>query len=150
MSELETQLSETLFTQLQKEKFVMLHTIDSESSGPTSSAISWIYAIDNKTLRFAVDQRSRIVANIRKNAKVAISVFATGSVHEILGQCIVVVDSLEEVPFKLACIDIAIESVRDAMFYGARISIEPEYEKTYDKRAAEKLDSQVFTAMKKA
>lgn len=150
MSELETQLSETLLTELQKEKFVMLHTIDSESNGPTSSAISWIYAIDNKTLRFAVDQRSRIVANIRKNVQVAISMFASGTVHEILGKCKVVADALEEVPFKLACVDISIDSTRDAMFYGARISVEPEYEKTYDKRAAEKLDGQVFAAMKKA
>jgi hypothetical protein len=36
------------------------------------------------------------------------------------------------------------------MFYGARLSATPEYEKTYDKRAADKLDGQVFAAMKKA
>lgn len=150
MSEKVTQLSEVLFEQLQKEKFVMLHTIDTDSDGPTSSAISWIYAVDDTTLRFAVDQRSRLVANIRKNALVALTVFATGTLHEITGKADVVTEALEEVPFKLTCFDVTIHSVRDAMFYGARISVEPEYEKTYDKRAAEKLDNQVFSAMKKA
>jgi hypothetical protein len=150
MSETETQLTETLHAQLQKEKFVMLHTVDSDTNGPTSNAISWVYAVDNSTLRFAVDQRSRIVANIAKNNLVAVTVFANGTVNEIKGKAAVVRDALEDVPFKLACIDINVESVRDAMFYGARISTEPEYEKTYDKRAAEKLDGQVFSAMKKA
>jgi len=57
---------------------------------------------------------------------------------------------LDGVPFKLSCFDIHVEQVRDAMFYGSRLSVAPEYEKTYDKRAAEKLDNQVFAAMKKA
>jgi hypothetical protein len=150
MAERETQLSDAVFAQLQNEKFVMLHTIDADSEGPTSSAISWVYAVDSNTLRFSVDQRSRIVANIRKSPQVAVTVFASGTVHEIIGKTTIVSDALEDVPFKLTCMDIAVESTRDAMFYGARISTEPEYEKTYDKRAAEKLDNQVFSAMKKA
>lgn len=150
MAEIETQLSEVLYEQLQKEKFVMLHTIDADTKGPTSSAISWVYAVDPNTLRFAVDQRSRIVTNINKTSQVAVTVFASGTVHEIIGKTKAVTDALDDVPFKLTCMDIAIESVKDAMFYGARISTEPEYEKTYDKRAAEKLDGQVFSAMKKA
>jgi hypothetical protein len=36
------------------------------------------------------------------------------------------------------------------MFYGSKISVEPEYEKTYNKIAAEKLDHQVMTALKNA
>lgn len=150
MSERETELSDTLYAQLQKEKLVMLHTIDADSAGPTSSAISWVYAVNPTTMRFAIDQRSRIVANIKKNPQVAISIFTSGTVYEILGKTEVVTDVLDEVPFKLTCTDIKIDSVRDAMFYGARISTEPEYEKTYDKRAAKKLDEQVFSAMKKA
>ena|SRR5690554_6186727 len=151
MSEMQKKLTEDLFAQLKKKaSFVMLHTIDADSAGPTSSAISWIYAVDPTTLRFAIDQRSRLVGNIRGNSMVAISVFSSGTVYEVTGKTVVVAEALEEVPFKLTCIDVAIESVRDAMFYGARITSEPEHEKTYDQRAADKLDDQVFTAMKKA
>jgi hypothetical protein len=150
MSEIVTVLSPKLISQLQQESLVLLSTIDSEFGGPVTNAISWVYAPDEKTVRFAVDGRSRIVANVRANGLANVSLFADGSVHAVYGKARVVKDALEEVPFALVCIDIEVEAVRDAMFYGARISVEPEYEKTYDKRAAEKLDNQVFAAMKKA
>jgi hypothetical protein len=150
MAETITALSEPLFTALQNDSLVLLSTIDAETGAPSTTAVSWIYATEPGRLRFAVDQRSRIVANIRNNALVNVTVFAEGSVHAIYGSAQIIVDALEAVPFKLTCVDIVISAVRDAMFYGSRISVTPEYEKTYDKRAAEKLDGQVFDAMKKA
>jgi hypothetical protein len=145
-----TALSEPLFTALQKEILVLLSTIDAETGAPSTTAVSWLYATEPNTLRFAIDQRSRLVTNIRNNALVNVTVFAEGTVHAIYGSAQIIVDALEAVPFKLACVDITISAVRDAMFYGSRISVTPEFEKTYDKRAAEKLDGQVFNAMKKA
>lgn len=150
MAEMITELSPELISQFQKEKLVLLSTVDAEHGGPTTAAISWIYAVNGKLLRFALDGRSRIVNNIRGNGSVNVCIFAEGSVKAVYGKAKVTKEELEDVPFKLVCIDIEVVSVRDAMFYGARISMEPEYEKTYDKRAAEKLDNQVFSAMKKA
>ncbi|TVY09623.1 pyridoxamine 5'-phosphate oxidase family protein [Paenibacillus cremeus] len=150
MAETITALSEQLFELLQQETFALLSTIDHETGGPGMNSISWLFAKDEGTVRFAVDQRSRIVANLRQNPLVNLTVIGAGSVHAIYGNARLVTEALDEVPFKLACFDIAITAVRDAMFYGARISVAPEYEKTYDKRAAEKLDTQVFNAMKKA
>jgi hypothetical protein len=150
MAETITALPEQLYTALQKESFALLSTIDVETGAPNMNAISWVYAKDPGTIRFAVDQRSRIVSNINNNAQLNLTYVGAGSVHAIYGTGRVVRDALDDVPFKLTCFDIEISAVRDAMFYGARISTEPEYEKTYDKRAAEKLDGQVFDAMKKA
>ncbi|MBW7473673.1 pyridoxamine 5'-phosphate oxidase family protein [Paenibacillus oenotherae] len=150
MTEVVTTLSEEVFNQLQKEPFVLLHTIDADSGSPTSSAISWIYAPNDSTLRFAIDGRSRLSANMTANAAVSVTVFAPSAVQTVYGKAKLVTDALEDVPFKLVCFDIEIEVIRDAMFYGARLSSLPQYEKTYDLRAAEKLDGQVFAAMKKA
>ena len=150
MAEVLTSLPETMFEQLQHENFVLLHTVDAESGGPTSSAISWVYAVDRGRLRFALDGRSRLIANLQANPDVSITLFGGGSVHAVYGRASVVTGKLEGVPFPLACIDIEVAVVRDAMFYGARLSVQPEYEKTYDKRAADRLDGQVFEAMKKA
>jgi hypothetical protein len=150
MNELLTALPDELFAQLQKEKLILLGTLDVDTGGPTSNAISWVYAVSDTKLRFAVDQRSRIVSNIKQNENVIVTFFAGGSVHTLTGKASLVSEALDDVPFKLSCFDIHINVVRDAMFYGARISVEPEYEKTYDKRAAEKLDGQVYSAMKKA
>ena len=135
---------------MQKESFVLLGTIDAESGSPSTTAVSWLYAVEPARLRFAVDQRSRIITNVRHNPLVNITLFANGTVNAIYGVAEIVKEALEEVPFKVTCVDITISAVRDAMFYGSRISVLPEYEKTYDKRAAEKLDGQVFDAMRKA
>lgn len=150
MAETITVLPEHLFEALQKETLALLSTIDFESGSPSMNAVSWIYAKDSATIRFAVDQRSRIVTNMKQNELVNVTFIGEGSVHAIYGKARQVVEALEGVPFKLACYDIDITAVRDAMFYGSRISVAPEYEKTYDKRAADKLDAQVSDAMKKA
>lgn len=145
-----TALPDDLFAQLQKEKLVLLATVDAETGGPAMNAISWVYAVDPATIRFAIDARSRIVANLAAQPRVALTFFGSGSVHSCIGSVRVVAEALEDVPFKMVCYDLKIESVRNTMFYGARIIAEPEYEKTYDKRAAERLDNQVYAAMKKA
>jgi len=150
MAQVLTALPEALFDQFQHENFVLLHTVDAESGGPTSSAISWVYAVDRGKMRFALDGRSRLIGNMQACPDVSITVFGGGSAHAVYGRATIIADKLEGVPFPLACIDIDISAVRDAMFYGARLSVQPEYEKTYDKRAADRLDGQVFEAMKKA
>lgn len=150
MAELLTALPETLFEELQKEKFVLLATVDAETNSPQMNAISWVYAVSPTRIRFAVDKRSRIIANLQANRFVSLSFFGSGSFHTATGNAVIVTDALEEVPFKLTCVDVEIETLRDAMFYGSKISVEPEYEKTYDQRAAAKLDGQVYNAMKKA
>jgi hypothetical protein len=150
MAEPVTALSEQLMNHFSEEKLALLSTIDAETGVPSQNAISWVHAVSDGKIRFAVDQRSRIVTNVKNNPLASISVFAGGSIYAISGRVHVVVDALEGVPFKLTCLDLDIEAVRDVMFYGSRISVQPEYEKTYDKRAADKLDGQVFDAMKKA
>lgn len=150
MAETITALPEPLIAALRKEKLVLLSTIDAETGGPAVSALSWVYAMDEGRVRFAIDGRSRLVANLKARPDVTLTLICEGSVHAVYGQAAVVTERLEDVPFTLVCIEVAVHAVRDAMFYGARISVEPEYEKTYDIRAAKKLDGQVFAAMKKA
>jgi len=150
MSETITALPEQLLSLMQKETFVVLHTIDHETGAPTVNAISWLYAPDSGTVRFAIDQRSRLNANFAGNPHATLTLIGSGTVNAIYGKVVQVADRLEEVPIKLSCYDLKIDAVRDAMFYGARISVQPEFEKTYDKRAADKLDGQVYDAMKKA
>ncbi|WP_308638892.1 pyridoxamine 5'-phosphate oxidase family protein [Paenibacillus silvisoli] len=145
-----TVLTDELLSGLEKEPFVLLHTIDADNGYPTSSAMSWIYAVNRSTLRFVIDGRSRLQANMASNPSVSVTVFAPGTVQTVYGSARLVTDAWEDVPFKLACFDIEIDSIRDAMFFGARLSARPETEKTYERRAADKLDGQVFAAMKKA
>ena len=149
-NQVEPKLITPLFDVLQKERFVILATIDFETSGPNVNAISWIVSINDETIYFAVDNRSRIINNIKQNPKVVVNMIANESSYSISGDAAVKQERLPGVPLKLALVEMKIKEVRDVMFYGSKITSEPEYDKTYDKVAAERLDRQVLEAMKKS
>ncbi|MCA1059312.1 pyridoxamine 5'-phosphate oxidase family protein [Rossellomorea aquimaris] len=149
-NQVEPSLIPALFEELQAERFVTLATVDHETQGPNVSAISWILAKDEQTLLFAVDQRSRTIKNIKNNSLVVVNLIANESTYSIGGVASVSLESLPGVPLKLTLVQLAIKEVRDVMFYGSKISTEPAYEKTYDKKAADRLDRQVIEAMKEA
>lgn len=149
-NKVESKISEELLPSLQSERYVTLATTDVDTGAPNVNAISWVYAPDQESIYFAVDNRSRIVQNIEKNSDVVLTVIANETTYSISGKGSVKVEKLEDIPLKLALIEIKVEAVRDVMFYGSKITTEPAYDKTYDKEAAEKLDKQVMAAMKKA
>ncbi|GAM13730.1 pyridoxamine 5'-phosphate oxidase family protein [Mesobacillus selenatarsenatis] len=149
-NQVEPKLIKPLVDELQKERFVTLATVDHETGGPNVSAISWVLAKDEGTVYFAVDNRSRIVENIKSNDKAVINLIANESTYSISGTASVNQEKLEGVPLKLALVQIKVSEVRDVMFYGSKIVAEPQYDKTYDKDAAARLDNQVMDAMRKA
>lgn len=149
-NQVETKLSDAQFELLQKERYMLLSTVDHEFGGPMMNAISWTFAKDQSKVVFAVDNRSKIIDNIKENSKAVLTLIGNESTYSIRGDAKVTRDNLEGVPLKLACVEVTIEEVRDIMFYGSKISVEPEYAKTYDEKAAAKLDTQVMDALKKA
>lgn len=142
-------LSEELFSFLQQERFVTLATIDYETGAPSLHSLSWTFAESVQKIRFAVNNRSRILANIAKQPEVVLHLIVADSSYAVNGRAAIKTDKMAEVPLKLAMIEMEIYAVRDIMFYGSRISVEPQYEKTYDKKAAMKLDGQVMAALRK-
>lgn len=150
VNQVEPKLIKPLFDELQKERFVTLATVDYDTGGPNVSAISWVLAKDDSTIYFAVDNRSRILENIKKNNQAVLNIIANESTYSIQGEAAIKEDRLNDVPLKLALVEITIQAVRDVMFYGSKIVSEPKYDKTYDKNAAARLDKQVMDAMKKA
>ncbi|HEY2421806.1 MAG TPA: pyridoxamine 5'-phosphate oxidase family protein [Neobacillus sp.] len=150
VNQVEPKLIKQLFAELQKERFVTLATVDHESGGPNVRAISWVLAPDDSTIYFAVDNRSRIIENIINNNQVVINIIANESTYSIQGEATIKEERLKDVPLKLALVEISIKEVRDVMFYGSKIITNPQYDKTYDKAAAERLDKQVMDAIKKA
>ncbi len=149
-NQVEPKLIKPLVDILQKERFVTLATVDHETGGPNVSAISWVFAKDEETIYFAIDKRSRIIENIKTNNKVVMNLIANESTYSISGTASIKQEKLEGVPLKLALVEIHINEVRDVMFYGSKIVAEPQYDKTYDKDAAARLDKQVMEAMRKA
>lgn len=150
VNQVEPKLIKPLYEEMQKERFVTLATVDYETGGPNVSAISWVLAKDENIIYFAVDNRSRIIENINKNNHVVINIIANESTYSIQGEANLKEERLKDVPLKLALIEVKIKEVRDVMFYGSKIVQEVQYDKTYDKNAAERLDRQVMDAIRKA
>ncbi|WP_080846654.1 pyridoxamine 5'-phosphate oxidase family protein [Cytobacillus gottheilii] len=146
----ETQLIEPLYGEMQKERFVTLATVDYETGGPNVHTLSWVLAKDKKTVLFAVESHSRIIQNIENNNQVIIYMIANESAYSIAGVTTIKEEVHEDLPLKLALVSLRIEEVRDVMFYGSKITIQPQFDKTYDREAASRLDEQVMNAIKKA
>ncbi|MFD2704946.1 pyridoxamine 5'-phosphate oxidase family protein [Salibacterium lacus] len=146
----ETCLTEELLTLLRQERYVTLSTIDHETNAPSVSAISWLYAMDSKTVRFCVESRSAILDNLRQNNQIVITFIGSGSTYAISGKGTIISEEVEDMPIKLGLIECHVKEVKDIMFYGAKIVNDPQFEKTYDAEAALKLDNQVMDAMKSA
>ena len=51
---------------------------------------------------------------------------------------------------KLRVVSVKVESVEDVIFYGGKVTTEPQYEKTYNKKLAEKLDNEVYGVLRDA
>ncbi|EEM15657.1 MULTISPECIES: pyridoxamine 5'-phosphate oxidase family protein [Bacillus] len=144
----EPTLTDSLVQSLREGRIITIATIDFEKAVPNVSAISWVYAINETSIRFAIDQRSRIAENLRHHAGIVLTVMANESVFSISGEAKILKERLDGSPLKLTVVEVSVQEVRDVMFYGAKLASEPTYEKTYDPRAAETLDNQVLTAMK--
>ena len=149
-NKVDTTLSKELLTLLKREQYVLLSTIDYETTGPNVSAISWLYAVNDRSIVFAVDSQSRIVKNINANEEITITLIGNESTYSIGGKAVLVEERMEGVPLKLTKFMLQIKEVRDVMFYGAKMSVEPAYEKTYDPEAAAKLDRSVMSELKKS
>lgn len=148
-NQVEHRLTEDLFPLLQTKRYVTLATIDYEKKTPNVNAISWVWAVNTKTIRFAIDNRARMIKNIQANDGVVLTMIANGSTYSIAGKAKIVQKKMEGLPLKLALIEMQVDEVRDVMFYGAKLMIEPLYDNTYDEEAASKLDKQVMAALQK-
>lgn len=144
-----TELTQELVNFLQGEKLLLLHSTDHETGVPNVAAISWALAINPKLIRFAIDPRSRVVANIHKDSRISLVVLGPESTYSISGRAKADTENLQGVALKMIKVEIAVDEVRDIMFYGAKLSAEPSYVKTYDPKLAEKYDSEVYTALRK-
>lgn len=143
-------LIQPLYEALQKERFAVIATVDHETGAPCTNAISWLFAKDEKTVYFAISNRSRAVSNLKKKNLLTITVIANESVYAISGRGEIKSERIEGIPLKLAMVEVKIDEVRDIMFYGSVISTEPAYRKSYDETAAARLDNQVMEALRKA
>jgi uncharacterized pyridoxamine 5'-phosphate oxidase family protein len=144
-----TELSSDLQAHLEGEKLVLLATGEAETNIPNVTAISWVKSVDAKKIRFTVTNNSRIITNIKANPHVVFTVIGLETVYSIQGKANILEETMDGVSLKLSKVEVEVEQVFESMFWGAKITQEPEYEKTYNLEKAKKLDEEVYTALMK-
>jgi Pyridoxamine 5'-phosphate oxidase len=136
------------FTEIFKdERIGFLSTIHKDSGAIQQNAISWIHGYKPNVLRIAVGSKAQIVTNIESNENVNFAFFYRKSIFSFQSKGKIVTKSIPGVPFPLTLIELETDELHDIMFYGAEITQEPVYEKTYNIKAAKKLDEQVYEGM---
>ena len=136
-------LNQDLIDLLQGEKIVSLVTMDENTNKPHLSIVSWLVAHeDGKTIKFALGHKGTSVSNIQANPEITLGVIGAGSCYSIKGHA--TVSDIIEKTMKYRVVTVNVESFEDVIFYGGKITVEPEYVKTYKKELAEKLDKEVY------
>jgi hypothetical protein len=132
---------------INSDTLILLSTMDKETATPSISAISWVKAVSEDRVRFSVTNKSRIIANIKENPRITLCMIGLETVYSIVGTCSILSEKMEGVSMPLAKIEVQISGVFNSMFWGAKITDPPKFEKTYDPEKAKALDEQVYSSL---
>ncbi|HZG79997.1 MAG TPA: pyridoxamine 5'-phosphate oxidase family protein [Brevibacillus sp.] len=147
MAKVETQLSNELAGVLQGQTVVFLSAVEPESKQIYATALSWVYATDESTIRFAIDSKSDFVKIIDQDPRVVLNFIGLESSYSISGEAAVKVRKTEELTLKMALIEVKVKELRDIMFYGGKIVQEPAFVKTYKPELVKQLDDEIRGAL---
>lgn len=141
------ELSEELVNYLQGEKIVTLITTHHQTKQPHMSAISWVVAQPGgQQMKFALGHKGESVDNLLANPKVTLGVIGLGGYFAIQGTARV--SEVIELTMKYRVITVDVDSVTDVMFYGGKVTVEPDYIKTYNPDLAAKIDQEVYELLR--
>ena len=140
-------LNSELIKLLQGEKIISLITSDVKTGQPDLAMISWVVAnSEGDRINFAIGHNASSARNIQNDSSVILGVIGVGSCFAIKGNG--KVSEIIEGTIKIRIVSVEIKSVEDVMFYGGKVTKVPEYEKTYNKELAEKLDNEVYGVLR--
>ncbi len=110
--------------------------------------ITWVYPIDERTLRLAVSSRAKTAENIRKTGRVAIQIFAPDKSLTCYGPAREVLERIEDVPFDVSVFEMSIEVVENSLFPGSTITGIIPFAHTGNVQKMVELDAKVLKALK--
>jgi flavin reductase (DIM6/NTAB) family NADH-FMN oxidoreductase RutF len=112
-----TQLPARVVEYLRGHRVVYVATID-ESGWPDAAPISWVTAIDPRTIRLAVDSGVETVANVAANGRVILSLLGGAMSVSIKGRGRIVKERMEAVAVPTSMIEVEVLEVKDDSFWG--------------------------------
>jgi len=102
---------------LQVGRLVVVATVN-DRGWPDTAPISWITALDRRTLRMAVSREVSTYRNILYNERVTLSLIGGAMTLGIRGRARVLADDMEQIPLPMAMVEVLIDEVKDDSFIG--------------------------------
>ncbi|WP_461831314.1 pyridoxamine 5'-phosphate oxidase family protein [Aquifex sp.] len=126
---------------------VVVSTVDKEGDIHITF-ITWVYPVDERTIRIAVSSKAKTSQNIRETGKVAIQIFAPDKALSCYGRGKEIVEKIEDVPFPVSVFEVEIDTVENALFPGATITGIIPFAHTGNVLKMTELDNKVLQALK--
>ncbi len=120
----------------------------SKDNKPYTTFITWLIALDEKRLRFAVNKDSLTANNLKENPYASVEVFAEGIAVSISGSVKLIKEEIEELSFPVSVFELNVENVVDNLFPGGTVKGSIPFEHTGDVEKAKELDEIVLKALK--
>lgn len=111
------ELPERAMHYLQVGRLVVIATVD-ERGWPDTAPISWITALDRRTLRLAVSTNVATYRNIESNENVMIALVGGAMTLGIRGRARILADTMDSIALPMAMIEVAIDEVKDDSIIG--------------------------------
>ena len=126
---------------------VVVGTVDREGN-LHMTFITWIYPVDERTLRLAVSSKAKTAQNIRDTGKVAVQIFAPDKSLTCYGTAKEILEKIEGIPFDVSVFEMNVESVENSLFPGSTITGIIPFAHTGKVLKMVELDEKVMSALK--
>lgn len=126
---------------------VVVGTVDGEGN-LHMTFITWIYPVDERTLRLAVSSKAKTAQNIRDTGKVAVQIFAPDKSLTCYGTAKEILEKIEGIPFDVSVFEMNVESVENSLFPGSTITGIIPFAHTGKVLKMVELDEKVMSALK--
>jgi len=126
---------------------VVIGTVSSEGE-LHMTFITWIYPVDERSLRLAISSNAVSAKNIRETGKLAVQIFAPDKALTCYGGAREVIDRIEGIPFDVSVFEMEVERVENSLFPGSTITGIIPFAHTGNVQKMTELDSKVISALK--
>jgi hypothetical protein len=102
-------------------RLVLVATVD-EDGWPYTMVMNWAAALDSKTVRLSLDNRTRTLANVRRNGRVMLEAMADGLIVGVRGRARVIQENMAHAPIPSAMVEVAVERVKSDLIEGVQFT----------------------------
>ncbi|MFN3976848.1 MAG: pyridoxamine 5'-phosphate oxidase family protein, partial [Aquificaceae bacterium] len=115
---------------------------------PHLTFITWVYPVDDKTIRIAISSKAKSAINMLQGGAVSLMLIAQDKALVCYGRASMIKDKIDEVKFPLSVFEVEIYNIENNLFPGGTITGTIPFMHTGDLQKAGELDQLVLDALK--